>query len=773
MPPRSENFDVSASCERYVAYLFAGILICFGVASGQEKEPESAPPQQGVMVLIPADMEKHAEGTKLSKKEKRTADLIKKIKAIEKGGDVDATNKHRQTALMYAAASDNFLVVCWLVAKGADVELVSEKGKSALDYTTDARILKFLRFVNEHTAIPDQPTLLPFPARSAEYLALHVRFAPQTAEGAPALPMAADMTGEGLLLAIALQLPAGDLTPAQQFAAALLQGELPAAASLLRKHPRLLYEHGILRLLNQAGADVNVKDSEGRTLLHHFVNSPEHVEALIQVGAAVDATDKHGRTPLCLAENTDSIKLLARSGADVNAKDSAGQTLLHRFVNSPEHVEALIQVGAAVDATDEHGRTPLHLAENLDSIRLLADTGAKLNAPDDQGLSPLHLAANSPERVEALIRAGADVNTAAPSGKTPLHITTSARTVQLLLRAGAAIDAADKLGNTPLMAHAAMDDPDDVAAATALLDADADTTLLNKRGDSALKIALKNPKHRHLIIELFEQRHVTDIVLDPHIRDAQGRTALMLSVMEKQPHIPTIQKLLARGADVNALDRRGYSALMHLLVTSDDPELLSLLLDAGARIDLLGRDRKSPLLLAREFHRDASVKLLTEYNATRFDHIVSSVLPNVQFPEDYLSFRSRNDYPLTYDTWRDPVALSSPGKFLVVIDLSSQRGLFIVADRPAMDFPVCTGRGPKHATPTGLFRITEKDRHHRSNLYRSSMPFFMRLTNDGVGLHVGDVLRTPDSHGCVRMQHDACQTLFNLLPLGSEVVIRE
>ena len=712
MPPRSESITLSAYCKRYVAYLFTGVLICSGVARGQEKESAFASPQRGVMALIPADQEKHAKGSRLSKEERRAAALLKKLKSIEEGGDVNATNKRGQTALMYAAASDDILVVCWLVAKGADVKLVSEKGKSALDYANGARVFKLLRFVNEHTAIPDPPEVLPFPAGSAEYLALHVRFAPRAAEGAPTVPMTTDMTGEGLQLAIALQLPPGYFTPAQQFAASLLQGELSAAASLLEEHPRLLYEHGILRLLNQVGADVN-------------------------------------------------------------ARDPAGQTLLHRFVNSPEHVAALLQVGAAVNAADEHGRTPLHLAENTNSIRLLAESGAKLNAPDEQGLSPLHIAANSPERVEALIRAGADVNIAMPSGKTPLHITSSARTVQLLLQAGAAINAADKQGNTPLMTRAATDDPADVAAATALLDADADTTLLNKRGDSALKIALKNPKHRHLIIDLFKQRHVTDIVIDPHVRDAQGRTSLMLSVMEKQPHIPTIQKLLDRGADVNALDRRGYSALMHLLVTCDNPEILSLLLDAGARTDLWGRDKKSPLFLAREFHRDASLKLLIEYNASRFDHIVSSVLPNVRFPADYLSFRNRNDYPLTYDTWRDPVALSSTGKFLVVIDLSSQRGLFIIAGRPAMDFPVCTGRGPRHATPTGFFRITEKDRHHRSNLYRSSMPFFMRLTNDGVGLHVGDVLRTPDSHGCVRMQHDDCQTLFNLLPLGSEVVIRE
>ena len=71
---------------------------------------------------------------------------------------------------------------------------------------------------------------------------------------------------------------------------------------------------------------------------------------------------------------------------------------------------------------------------------------------------------------------------------------------------------------------------------------------------------------------------------------------------------------------------------MHLLISCDDPKLLTLLLDAGARTDIWSRDRKTPLSLAQEFHRDASAKLLTEYNDSKFDYIISNVLPKVQFP---------------------------------------------------------------------------------------------------------------------------------------------
>ncbi len=999
--------------------------------------------QEGVVAFVQTQMSQSERWQRLQKK------LIKKMQAIDGGSDIDAANALGQTALMYAAALNNFRAVCWLVAKGAKTDLKSDKGKTATEYATDARVLDFLRMVDEvdhgkavessfctsleqlalrvrasalakegdnpHVSFneetpeevrelalvlhissqnpppaPEQssddvragaellaelfrgtnqspgvagdiPTLIEnlhklgwIPDESiwrlflSEFLASHhpshqsgesveeydmrilralaqasggkapndaVAFLPEPSaaftvphmtritcqllqlgaspngkdeQGGNRSPLAMAVARDETLVRVLLAAGADanakflpDHTTAMHFAssvdiarALLIAGSDVRAADescplipFLVSHPRAGEDlvalcqfwaargarvnpsvivdsihadvppdtyvalvrlfggssgvnvrlsdgrtplHAVVnsparvKALIQAGADVNAVDSSGSTPLH-IVSNPESalmltraganlsatdndglmplhralgkpacVSTLIQAGADVNAADAQGRCPIEMTLNTETLGLLIRAGADVNAKDSAGQTLLHRFVNSPDHVAVLLQVGADVNATDAHGRTPLHLASNPDSIRLLGQAGAAMNAAEDRGLSPLHLAANSPEHVEALVRAGANVNVADPSGQTPLHITTSARVVELLVQAGADVNAVDKLGNTPLMAHAAMDRPADVSAAAALLDAGADTAVLNHRGVSALKIAHESPDERHLIIELFEQRNITDIMLpDPRARDAQGRTALMQLVMDGKPHVPTIQKLLADGADVNARDRQGYSAIMHLIISSDNPELLSLLLDAGGRADIQGRDRKTPLSLAQKFHRDASVQLLTKYNASKFDHIISTVLPKVQFPEDYQSFRNRSDYLRTYDTWSDSDVLSSSGKFLVVINLSSQRGLFIVGNRLAMDFPVCTGRGSRHATPTGFFRISQKDRYHRSNIYYDSMPYFMRLTNDGVGLHVGNVLRTPASHGCVRMQRDACAMLFDRLPLGAEVVIRE
>ena len=113
------------------------------MASGREKDA-AAVPQQGVEILFPAGTGKQAKGGKLSKKEKRAASLLKKLKAIEKGGNVNAVDKLGQTALMYAAAQNNRLAVCWLIAKGANAAKTGQKGKTAAELTKDESLRAFL-----------------------------------------------------------------------------------------------------------------------------------------------------------------------------------------------------------------------------------------------------------------------------------------------------------------------------------------------------------------------------------------------------------------------------------------------------------------------------------------------------------------------------------------------------------------------------------------------------------------------------------------------------
>jgi lipoprotein-anchoring transpeptidase ErfK/SrfK len=79
---------------------------------------------------------------------------------------------------------------------------------------------------------------------------------------------------------------------------------------------------------------------------------------------------------------------------------------------------------------------------------------------------------------------------------------------------------------------------------------------------------------------------------------------------------------------------------------------------------------------------------------------------------------------------------------------------------------------PGHETPTGSFTVSEKDPDHHSSIYdNASMPFFMRLTDEGVGLHAGFIPGYPASHGCVRLPIGMARELFQHVESGTPVQI--
>ena len=144
---------------------------------------------------------------------------------------------------------------------------------------------------------------------------------------------------------------------------------------------------------------------------------------------------------------------------------------------------------------------------------------------------------------------------------------------------------------------------------------------------------------------------------------------------------------------------------------------------------------------------------------------------DTHIPETHAEFVQLDNYPRTLKVWKDPHKLKAKGPRRIVIDLAKQRGVFIINGEVAMDFPVCTGTARKR-TPRGRFRITQKDVDHVSNIYDVPMPYFMRLTDYGIGLHVGDVFRSPASHGCIRLTPEACEPLYRHAPSGTLVVVR-
>ena len=137
----------------------------------------------------------------------------------------------------------------------------------------------------------------------------------------------------------------------------------------------------------------------------------------------------------------------------------------------------------------------------------------------------------------------------------------------------------------------------------------------------------------------------------------------------------------------------------------------------------------------------------------------------------------------------------------IVIDTDEQKARFYVGDEQVGWTTVASGV-PKHATPVGHFEVIEKVANKRSNLYGkiygkggqvvrsdakagkhpvpegarfegAKMPYFLRLTYDGVGLHAGPIPRPgrPASHGCIRLPRQMAPVLFEHVGVGTRVSI--
>lgn len=114
---------------------------------------------------------------------------------------------------------------------------------------------------------------------------------------------------------------------------------------------------------------------------------------------------------------------------------------------------------------------------------------------------------------------------------------------------------------------------------------------------------------------------------------------------------------------------------------------------------------------------------------------------------------------------------AAAGPMVMVVSLSEQRAYLYRNGLLEAATTVSSGK-PGHRTPTGVFTILQKDRHHHSSLYDNApMPYQERLTWDGIALHAGGLPGYPESHGCIHLPTAFAQRLFATTTLGMTVVV--
>ena len=259
----------------------------------------------------------------------------------------------------------------------------------------------------------------------------------------------------------------------------------------------------VVRALINAGANVNVSDGDGVTalILAARADLTESIKLLLAKGAQVNAKDRWGNSPLTSAFDSHyyshadkdtvhhptslTIRTLLTAGADIHAGNSVAipALMLAARTNSLEALKMLLEAGAQINATDQRGRTVL-MYEKWSYMPSL-------------------------EVFKILIDAKADPNAVAPDGRTPLMFATYGappEIIHLLLERGAkaSINARDNSGQTALM-HAAyywssdLKPEDQLRTVKALIAAGADVNIKDNSGRTALAVAQEYSRNEALI----------------------------------------------------------------------------------------------------------------------------------------------------------------------------------------------------------------------------------------------------------------------------------
>lgn len=228
----------------------------------------------------------------------------------------------------------------------------------------------------------------------------------------------------------------------------------------------------IVEALLQHGADVNASDKDGNTALLFTCKTKktgnnkikgEIAKLLLSKGANVDAQTKTGETTLHAAiqgEFTEVVETVLMYNGNVNSVQRCGATALHLSAYNRKNkiCQLLLKKGAHVNAKEDNGYTALHIASfigNTKVVNILLEYGAEVNCKSLRDITPLHLAAKKGdlEIINILLKRGANINSKDADGKTALHMASeqgNENIVVTLLSYGTDINITCKKNHTPL-----------------------------------------------------------------------------------------------------------------------------------------------------------------------------------------------------------------------------------------------------------------------------------------------------------------------------------
>lgn len=363
-------------------------------------------------------------------------------------------------------------------------------------------------------------------------------------------------------------------------------------------HALLQGQDNIVRTLLRLNADPNTTDSDGNTPLHTMATAhPDIVSEMRRHKANINARDRKGRTPLHIyMQHLPMAEELFKNGADPNISDYSLTTPFMKvleneaLLKSPGILRLFLKHGADLRAKNSNGETFLHRVIRLDIREFFPEALRKsdLSIKDYEGDTVLHalLRRPDPQMVEQVLRRAPELlKEKNHDGRTPMEsliyragqaaFSTSYSKIEATALAmvshGAEINTADDDGMT-LLHYAVRNYRYDFAEGIARLGIDLD--LKNKKGKAALHLAIEKEDMRMIDALL-------DLGADPDLTDEKGWTVLDRLAEKGDRNSPVVQRLIVAGAD--------YKKQLPL-----NPDLMRPHQRAGAKKPRLGGRGSSP-----------------------------------------------------------------------------------------------------------------------------------------------------------------------------------
>ncbi|XP_048259222.1 inversin-B-like [Haliotis rufescens] len=334
--------------------------------------------------------------------------------------------------------------------------------------------------------------------------------------------------------------------------------------------------------------------------------------------------------------------LLLKSGANVRAKTTDGQTALHWAVSccTPTLAAILLSAGADPNQKDQNGINALQLAikeGSAENVKLILDKRPQLaDERDEFGVPPVIIALQQYQEdiVRHLVEAGADVNIQETRNlRTPLHYalyTKKLKILEFLLGHNPDLTKTDHRGTTIVHRSSAIRDKQYLEAVVRLSKAPPDSLwrMADEEGNTAVMLSCQNDNYDQLVILLEQGATVSD-------HDKYGRTALhhcventetecaelllqtdtsLLNTPDKEGLTPLhmaaitgnsnfLRLLLKKGANLTCRDQEGHT-VVHWATVTGHTECLEILIDHDADLSTPDKHKARPIHYAAQIARD-------------------------------------------------------------------------------------------------------------------------------------------------------------------------